>query len=371
MATASVIKIMLSSRCCDRFPLSQPGSRTLSAIRVDLQKSIEAEWPFGERTFEVWINEDNIGDGGQAAWDHCMDQAVDCDIFICLFNGNAGWADKSGTIGICHAEFEKAYTVAPGKVFIVNVLEKDNARAPMGDTNLRFQEYVERLRQFDTRNIVSEAALVAKVRQTVSQATVKLAQRGVRDASLGTNYVGAPLDWSRLNYSKRAEAMRTAALTALKQGNSRARADGNYIGRKITGKDVLFMVSAVPDAMSVAAAREVVGQPHLSDHTADKRLSKFAAGPVHIVVCHKGTTESQARAMLGFPDATVVSAPFGIYIADPVQSIQIVLIAQCRDATSTQIGVQRFLEWLDAAEQADDLVRQATKRKSVVKALAA
>ena len=120
MATASVIKIMLSSRCGDRFPLSERGSRTLSAIRVDLQKSIEAEWPFGERTFEVWINEDNIGDGGQAAWDHCMDQAVDCDIFICLFNGNAGWADKSGTIGICHAEFEKAYTVALGKVFIVN-----------------------------------------------------------------------------------------------------------------------------------------------------------------------------------------------------------------------------------------------------------
>ena len=75
--------------------------------------------------------------------------------------------------------------------------------------------------------------------------------------------------------------------------------------------------------------------------------------------------------MLGFPDATVVSAPFGIYVVDPVQSIQLVLIAQCRDEASTRIGVQQFLEWLDESEQAAALVRHATKRKNVVGALAA
>jgi hypothetical protein len=75
--------------------------------------------------------------------------------------------------------------------------------------------------------------------------------------------------------------------------------------------------------------------------------------------------------MLGFPDATVVSAPFGIYVVDPVQSIQLVLVAQCRDETSTRLGVQRFLEWLDESEQAAALVRHGAKRKSVVAALAA
>jgi hypothetical protein len=99
-------------------------------------------------------------------------------------------------------------------------------------------------------------------------------------------------------------------------------------------------------------------------------LKKFHGGPVHVVACHKGNTESQARAMLGFPDATVVSAPFGIYVADPVQSIQLVLIAQCRDETSTRIGVGRFLEWLEAAKQVDDLVRLSAKRRSVVHVLA-
>jgi len=63
-------------------------------------------------------------------------------------------------------------------------------------------------------------------------------------------------------------------------------------------------------------------------------------GPVHLIACHKSVTEAQARTMLGFPNATVVSAPFGIYVVDPVQSIQLILVAQCRDETSTRLGVQ-------------------------------
>ena len=197
-----------------------------------------------------------------------------------------------------------------------------------------------------------------------------MVQRGVQGASLGTNHVGPALDWSRLSYTKWAEKMRLAVLEALKQGHPDAAVFESSVSRRIAGKDVLFVVGAIADAMSVPAAREEVGQPHWLDHRLSGRLKKFYGGPVHVVARHKGNTESQARAMLGFPDATVVSAPFGIYIADPVQSIQIVLIAQCRDDTSTRIGVQRFLEWLDAAKQADEWVRQAVKRKSVVKVLA-
>jgi hypothetical protein len=163
--------------------------------------------------------------------------------------------------------------------------------------------------------------------------------------------------------------MQGAALAGLSQGGSGAATD-NQVQRKIEGKQILFVVSAVPDAMSVAAAREMVGQPHLSDHALHGRLSKIQGGPVHVVACHKTVSESQARTMLGFPDATVVSAPFGIYVVDPVQSIQLVLVAQCRDATSTALGVQQFLEWLDQSEQAAALVRHATKRKNVVAALA-
>ncbi len=371
MATSSKIKIMISSRCNEAFPIAAKGARKLSDIRTQLKKDIEAITIFGQPIYEVWINEEAAEDGSQQAWDHCLDQARDCDVFIALFNGNAGWPDKNGTIGICHAEFEAANTLAPGKIFIVHIHEPKAKGAPSGGIHAAFQEYVTRLRRFDTRAAAgNEAQLIAAIHRTVSQATVKMVQRGVRDASRGTSYVGPALDWSRLSYADRAAKMRDAALTGLSQGSSDATTEENRVQRKINVKKILFVVGAVPDAMSVPAAREIVGQPHLSDHALYGSLTKLHGGPIYLVACQKGVTEAQARTMLGFPDATVVSPPFGIYVVDPVQSIQLVLIAQCRDETSTQLGVQRFLEWLDETEQAEALVRHAAKRKVVVGALA-
>ena len=370
MATSSKIKIMISSRCNDPFPVAAKGPKRLSDFRAQLKAEIEAIRIFGQPVYEVWINEKAAEDSSQQAWDHCMEQARDCDVFIALFNGNAGWPDNAGTIGICHAEFEKAYKSAPGKVFVVNIHEPKAKGAPSGGIHTSFQEYIQRLRRFDTRAASSEAQLLEAVRRIVAQATVKMVQRGVRDASQGTSYVGPALDWSRLSYAGRVARMQRAALSALSQDSASAAVDGNRAQRKIDGKPILFVVSAVPDAMSVAAAREIVGQPHLSDHALNDNLKKPHGGPVHLIACHKSVTEAQARTMLGFPDATVVSAPFGIYVVDPVQSIQLVLVAQCRDESSTRIGVQRFLEWLDESEQAAALVRHAAKRKTVIGALA-
>ena len=198
-----------------------------------------------------------------------------------------------------------------------------------------------------------------------------MVQRGVRDASRGTSYVGPALDWSRTSVTPiELPECRDAALAGLNQDGAGADIDGTHAQRKIDGKPTLFVVSAIPDAMSVAAAREIVGQPHLFDHALYDSLKKPHGGPVHLIACHKSVTEAQARTMLGFPDATVVSAPFGIYVVDPVQSIQLVLVAQCRDETSTRLGVQRFLEWLDQFEQTAALVRHAAKRKTVIGALA-
>ena len=48
----------------------------------------------------------------------------------------------------------------------------------------------------------------------------------------------------------------------------------------------------------------------------------------------------------GFPDATVVSAPFGVFVADNIQKVQFAFIVNCRDEANTRHGVQRFFEWL-------------------------
>jgi Domain of unknown function (DUF4062) len=368
MSTSSKIKIMISSRCSDPFPLVNNDSKPLSEIRIRLKKEIDSVTIFGQAIYEVWINEKEEEDGGKQAWDHCMDQARDCDVFIALFNGNAGWADTSGTIGICHAEFEAANASAPGKVFLINIYEPGAKNTPVGPTDRAFQDYIKRLRRFDARGAVGEAQLFEVVRKTIADATVKMVRRGVKDAGRGTSYVGPALDWSRLSYAHRVDEMRSAALEGLK-GNADVDTTGDRTVRQIRKKRIIFVANAVPDSMSVAAAREMVGQPHLSDHNLHDALTKVDGGPIHLVACHKGVTESQARTMLGFPDATVVSPPFGVYVVDPIQGIQLVLLAQCRDVTSTRLAVQRFLEWIDESEQSVALIQNAAKRKRVVRAL--
>ena len=166
----------------------------MSEIRVQLKREIESVTIFKQAIYDVWINEKEEEDGSRQAWDHCMDQARDCDVFIALYNGNAGWADTSGTIGICHAEFEAANDRAPGKVFIVNIYEPGAKSAPVRATDLAFQNDIQRLRKFDARAAIGEKQLLEVVRKTVADSTVKMVQRGVRDANRGTSYVGPALD---------------------------------------------------------------------------------------------------------------------------------------------------------------------------------
>jgi Domain of unknown function (DUF4062) len=91
MAKSSKIKVMISSRCEDKFPLSSGTGKKLSDFRRRLKGEVEAATLFGERPYEIWIHEKATEDVELDAWDECLRQARECDIFIALYNGNAGW----------------------------------------------------------------------------------------------------------------------------------------------------------------------------------------------------------------------------------------------------------------------------------------
>ena len=115
MAQSKKIKVMLSSRCNDRFPAD--SDQTLSSIREQLKREIEGTKLFGKQVFEVWINEDAPpADGMQDSWDACLQAVRDCDVLLVLSNGNAGWARGEGDIGICHAEYMEGLATTRGKV---------------------------------------------------------------------------------------------------------------------------------------------------------------------------------------------------------------------------------------------------------------
>ena len=371
MAKSSKLRVMISSRCNDRFP-QKPG-RVLSDIRKDLKKEIEALKVFGEPIFEVWINEDTPPQGGTwDSWDVCLQAVDDCDVLIALSNGNAGWAENGGDIGICHAELSRGLSRAPGKVRLIclgNIATPDTAE---GERNKRFQEYVNKQSLFRGGNVATEADLKARVKEAVRDALIKLAQAGVREASKGRFHSGEALDWARLDFAARQMAMKNVLREAMRQrpGSS---TDGEHLFVRLGGVDILCVPSAIPAALTVSAAKEMVGQPFLRDHELSSTLTKGKkkrGGPIHVIACHKGATEAQATRLLGFPDATVVSAPFGIFVADNVQKVQFAFIVNCRDESTTRHGVQRFFQWLAQSGEEALVAERAKARGRIVAAIA-
>lgn len=214
MAKSSKLRVMLSSRCNDKFPAG--AATTLSDIRREVKTEIEAMEIAERKAFEVWINEETDPQGGTwDSWDVCLQAVKDCDILIVISNGNAGWADSSGALGICHAEMMTGLAIAPAKVRLIALdnipMTTDNA----GKRNKRFQEELARQSLFRGGPVATVDDLKTRVKAALHDAVVKLAQAGVSDASKGKFHSGAALDWSRLSFEKRQAEMTRVLREAL------------------------------------------------------------------------------------------------------------------------------------------------------------
>lgn len=369
MAKSSKLRVMISSRCLGKFPQDASG-KTLSQIRKELKKEIEELKVFGKEVFDVWINEETPPQGGiWDSWEVCLQAVKECDIFIALSNGDAGGAKEGTDIGICHAELMTAMSMAPGKVRLIDLGKIAITNTAEGDRNKRFQKYVQSLSLFRGESVKTERALKARVKEAVHGALIELAQFGGREASKGRFHSGQALDWSRLDFqSRRTEMCRVLRDVILQRSGSKD--EDGHLFVKIAGKDTLLVPDAIPAAITIGAAKEMVGQPFLRDHKLVHFLNVCGGGPVHIIGCQKNVTEAQAIKMLGFPDATIVSPPFGVFVADNVQKVQLAFIVNCRDDTTTRHGVQRFFEWLAQTGEAEHVAERADARSRIVAAIA-
>ncbi|SDV46653.1 DUF4062 domain-containing protein [Chitinasiproducens palmae] len=372
MASSQPIRVMLSSRCADRFSEAEPVA--LTTVRRELKRDIEAAGLFGAQLFQVWINEDAEAlDHTADSWEHCLRQVNDCDILIVLYNGNAGWAKTGEDIGICHAEYAEGLKYAPGKVRLIELPDAGPASGPaQAARNARFAAFKASAAGFRGGAALTRAALREQVQKAIVDAVLTQTRRGAEGAKGGRFDLGAALAWSRLDFAGRRAAM-VAELKAVLAGRQHARpakADEDRLpALALDGRTIVVQLHAVPAAFSVAPAREQLGRPHLQDHRLATRLAGLA-GPLHLVACHRGVTETQATGLLGFPDATVVAAPFGIYLADDVQKTQFVFLANCRDPVQTRLAVQRFIEWVDQAGEGSRLADRAAARARIVAAIA-
>ena len=340
------IKVMISSRCDDEF-----DGKKLSVTREKIKVLLEEVQIFGKQIFEVWINED-APPQPQSALEKCLEQARESDIFLCLYNGDAGHN------GICHKELEEAYTHSPRKVLVI-FLEHE-----ISQPNEEFKKYVKKIDRF-RRKAKNFNGLKTHTKEAVVNLALKFMKNGAREAKKSPGDLGPALDWARMTFDERSEAMVKKVLDALK---------GKVVGRSnecvvnVENREVLFVPKAMPSSFSVSKAREMVGQPFLQDHILSKYLNDDVIGPVHIIACSQNITESQAMKLLGFPDAIIVKSDFGIYVADKIQRIQICFITHCFDESSTGHQVEKFLNWLkkDSGE-VNDFISRAQSRTKIVK----
>lgn len=368
MATSPKISVMLSSRCNDIF--SRTERSLLTEVRRDLKRGIEAERLFGLPPFEVWINEDAEAlDHSADSWEACLKQVRACDVLIVLYNGNAGWAKTGEDIGICHAEYAEAIKTSPGKVRLIELpAHKSTADSAQLARNQRFATFKGAASPFRGGEIKTLAELTEAVDRALFDAVLTQTRRGAEGPRAGRFDLGGALEWSRLDFAGRRAAMEKELHAAL-AGRPKSISSRRGLVIQIAGKPVFVKIHAVPAAFGVAAAREPVGRPHLHDHQLESEL-KAVGGPLHVIACHRTVTETQATNLLGFPDATVVSSPFGVYVADNVQKMQFVFLANCRDAVQTRHAVQRFWEWMEQAGESELLADRAMARARIIKAIA-
>jgi hypothetical protein len=361
---------MVSSRCNDNFPAGENG-QLLSEIRRELKKEIEHLKVFGKKMFEVWINEETPPQGGDwNSMEVCLRAVDDCDILLVLYNGNAGWAEKSGGIGICHAEMERGLNRAPGKVRAIDISDAETCKKlrKKEERHARFQDYFNTQSPFRGDDVKTVEDLKARVKEALYGAVIALAQAGVRESSRGAKGYGDPLFWSRLDFAGREQEMVLKLQDAMREYGY-LQPDGNVVAR-IGTADILLVPHAIPAAFSIGPAKEMVGQPFLRDHELAESLTEEINGPLHVIACYKSATEMQAIKLLGFPDATVVTTIFGVFVADNIQKVQFAFIANCYDETNTRYGVQRFFGWLAQSGEDRYVAERARSRSRIVHAIA-
>lgn len=362
------LSLMISSRCSDNVRY-QNKNQPLGVLRSEIKKQLEKMTLGGKQVFRVWIHEDESNASALINnWDACLEKSRSADAFLVLYNGRAGWLGADSPvqdgIGICHAELSAAFNKAPSKVRGIQLGSLVAAEA--GSPDEAFQDYVKRLKLPCAQVKTGENAL-QRAQELAAAIVLSLAREGVGINSFGSYFAGEALEWSRMNFQRRRTVMTQAVVGLIRQRDTGLiqQPSENIAAIQIRGTIIGFVCDSVPASMSTAAARELVGQPFLHDHQRTKMWKPNIHGPVHVIACQKRVTDVQAVRQLGFPDAIVIAHPFGVYVADDVQKIQMAFIANCRDETTTREGVQAFLNWLDDHGEIEYLVQRAKDRRKI------
>lgn len=353
------IKIFISSRVNSTFSkLDVPF--TLAELREYLRTSLENEKFLGEPILEVVINESNFNSTiSKNAFDNCMDTLRQCNVIIILYNGQAGWSisESESSNGICHEEFLVATEEFSDMSFMLDLSaffepstdreekEKDEAFAQDVKGFFSHKETIKAKKVTDLKN-----AVLKQVKQYILKALEKSLATQKRVVSRSSVF-GDTLDWKKLNYTERKEILEQElrkTFDPLDEFN-----------------EVVKLYHGIPDNMSIADARNLIGRPFLQEHELI-RGNKLSSGAIHFVAGYGNISEAQAKSLVGYPDVTVIKASFGLYLWEKNMHIQIFFLKVCVNPQTVKTRCTELVNWLNSSRELSNIKARARARYSIL-----
>lgn len=355
------LKLFLSSRVNSEFK-HLDASLTLSDLRHFLQEQLEKELFLGKEIFEVIINENSFsGDFTQNAFDNCLEKMRASNVIIILYNGEAGWSPEGiESNGICHDEFLLAVREFGGMTYAIDFspffelpttgkefLKNEAFTKDVND----YYRHIERIKAKTVEELKRKT--LTQVKKYLLDAQEKAFETR-KNVDGDSSVFGATLNWSKLTYSERQKQMLHFITDAFS---------------KFTPfESVILSYHAIPDNMSVAEARNLIGRPFLHEHeTIEGRTED--KGIIHIVAVHGNATELQVKSLVGYPDLTVIKGTFGYYLWEKHTHIQIFFLVKCINPATLKTRTTQVYNWLKSTREQNRILARAKARYSILKAI--
>jgi hypothetical protein len=354
------LKIFISSRVNSSFK-GLDTNYTLTELRKYLREELEKETFLGENIFQIVINEESFhGDLSKDAFDNCMNTMRSCNIIIILYNGEAGWGISNSANGICHEEFLVAMNEFSGMTYAMSLSdlftlpvqgpEKKRNDAFAADMGRSFR-HIESLTAKTTEEL--KDIILTQIKGYLLDAISKSFETR-KQIVAGSTEFGETLDWSKLNYSERRSVMHIHLKS-------------NF--DLLPGLEkVIKAFHTVPDNMSVADARNMIGRPFIKEHDLIKRRNEVH-GVIHLIAVYGNATEVQVKSLVGYPDLTVIKGTFGYYLWEKNTQIQILFLTKCINSQTIKTRLTQLINWFNGSAELPKIVNRAKARYLILDAI--
>jgi len=355
------LRIFLSSRVNSHF-INLDKDYTLTELRQYIREIMEAETLLNENIFDVITNETSFnGDFSKDAFDNCLNTMTTSHIIIILYNGEAGWsAADVKTAGICHEEFNLAMEKFSGLTYAVNLSHYfDNNKIELDEKNISFiKDFTDKFRHVESiskpKTVKSlQDTAVRQIKGYLLNAVEKAFVTRKEEVFADTEY-GATLDWSKLTYHERQAEMKLKLEATFKSIPAFTK--------------VIKAFHGIPDHMSVADARNMIGRPFVEEHELIKG-KKEVIGVIHFLAVYGNATEIQVKNLVGYPDLTVIKGTFGFYLWEKNMHIQMFFLPACNNPQKIERRLSQLINWLRESLEQSKIVMRAKARYSILHAI--